>query len=243
MQDNKASDLEIFQLGGAQNGPLPTVLYFALSGHESLHLDPINQPVQFLKDYPVRIISFTLPKHGAGLTPDQAIAAWKEDLLNGIDPLDTFIPLCQRTIDTLYKSDAIDPTRFTVMGLSRGALAAVKLAALDERITHILGFAPLIDFSDLNEVNGLTPYTLFDSVDELVGRPLKFLIGNHDTRVGTDSAYTFIRQLTLSSIAAGIRSPDVELAVKLSIGYKGHGTAPGTFKEGALWLLKQFRLA
>lgn len=241
-EDSKENLLEIFSGGLDTEGPLPTVLYFALSGHESLHLDPINQPVQFLKEFPIRLLSFTLPKHGIGLAPDKAMEAWKEDLVQNIDPLDTFIPQCMATIDTLFAKNLVDPTRFALMGLSRGAMVAGKLAAHDPRLTHILGFAPLIDVATMLDLGERTPYSLFDSINQLVGRPLKFLIGNHDTRVCTDTTYTFIRQLTLASIAEGIRSPEVELAVKPSIGYKGHGTSPETFKEGADWLLKQFRL-
>lgn len=162
--------------------------------------------------------------------------AWKEDLLEGKDPLKDFLAESQKNISRLFEKGWIDPERCAVAGVSRGAFAAVKLAALDKRLTHILGWAPLIDFSKS------VPYTLFDHVESLVGRPLNFLVSNSDTRVGTDTVYQFIKQLTEASVEKGIRSPPVELTLKPPIGYKGHGTAPETFEEGVNWLLTQFKL-
>ena len=44
-----------------EEGPFPTLIYFALSAEDSLQCDPFNQPVQFLEGLPLRIFSITLP--------------------------------------------------------------------------------------------------------------------------------------------------------------------------------------
>ena len=46
-----------------EKGPLPTLIYFALSAEDSLQCDPFNRPVQFLEGLPLRIFSITLPGH------------------------------------------------------------------------------------------------------------------------------------------------------------------------------------
>lgn len=234
--------LEIFEANPSLKDikePLPTLFYFALSGHESLNLDPYNQIIKFLTGKKIRLYSFTLPHHGGSLTPNEAMKAWAEELDAGKDPMEKFLTQAQENISKLFEANLIDPKFCAVSGLSRGAYAAGRLAAIDSRVTHILGFAPLVRQTHPNDPTSFYPYPLFDYLDKLVGKPLKFLIGNHDTRVDTDTVYTFIKQLTLLSIEKGIRSPQVELSIKPSVGFKGHGSAPETFHEGAEWIINQ----
>lgn len=234
--------LTLFQAEPKSLETLPALFYFALSGEASLNLAPLNEPIILLSPKPIHLFSLSLPYHEKIRHPDEAIKAWREDLVQGTDPLIPFLEEAKRIVSALFDAGLIDPKRCAVAGLSRGAYAAARLFAEDRRFTHLLGWAPLIDFSLLSENHPPLPASLFENLDSFVGRPLKFLIGNHDTRVHTDTVYTFIRKLTEASIAQGIRSPDIELALKPSIGYKGHGTSPETFKEGTDWLLKQFNL-
>jgi esterase FrsA len=234
--------LTLFQAEPKSLETLPALFYFALSGEASLNLPPLNEPIVLLRRHPIHLFSVSLPYHDAIKNPDEAIKAWRETLIQGTDPLLPFIEEVKRILTAFFDAGLIDPKRCAVAGLSRGAYAASRLFAEDPRFTHLLGWAPLIDFSSLSEEAPPIPGSLFENLDSFVGRPLKFLIGNHDTRVHTDTVYTFIRKLTQASIAQGIRSPDIELALKPSIGYKGHGTSPETFKEGTDWLLKQFNL-
>jgi len=71
---------------------------------------------------------------------------------------------------------------------------------------------------------------------------LLYLIGNYDTRVGTEKCFQTIQELTEASIEAGIRTPPVELIIGPSIGHKGHGTPPERFKAGIDWLRRQWSL-
>ena len=48
---NGPNSISIYHVGPPlELGPLPTFFYFALSGEESLTLNPYNQPVSFLRN-------------------------------------------------------------------------------------------------------------------------------------------------------------------------------------------------
>lgn len=224
-------------------GPLPALFYFCTSGYDSLALDPFNQPVLYLLQYPVRVFSMTLPFHGPGFNHKTAVGRWAEALAQGQDPLSPFIEQVLQNIDYLQQQNAIASRSLAVAGLSRGGFVAAHLAARSPYIDTIAAFAPLTDLFYLDEfrsmrdnelVSNMNPASL---IDRLVGKTLRFYIGNRDTRVGTDACYAFIRQLVETSYANRLRSPLVELVISPSIGHQGHGTAKHTFHEGARWLL------
>lgn len=234
------TQLEIFHVGPPHKEPLPTLVYFALSGPDSLSLDPFNQPVEMLKSSEVRIFSFTLPGHGEGLKNNDAMKVWADRIKEGKNPLEDFVDEALKNIDFLFQEGYI--SKIAVGGLSRGAYAACLLAAKDPRISHILGFAPLIDLSQLDEMEGLPPVSIFSLAEPLSAKKIRFYIGNNDTRVGVKTAFKFVEELTQKALENKLRSPSIEMVIKPSIGYKGHGTAPETFKEGIDWLKKEWQI-
>lgn len=220
----------------------PAFIYFALTGENSLNLDPYNQPVQFLSDYPVNIYSWSLPGHGPDLDEKEAMKLWYEMWKKGEDPLASFLKDSIANLDRLISLDEFDAEKIAVGGLSRGGYASLRLAALDERLKTILGYAPLTSPSRLDEFGGETYAPIENEVDKLLRKNIWLSIGNADTRVGTEFAFQFVHKLALKNIEIGVRSPQVELHVKPSIGYRGHGTSPETFMQGVEWLVKQFKL-
>jgi esterase FrsA len=111
----------------------------------------------------------------------------------------------------------------------------------------VLGFAPLTQPQPLEELKlfqgiSFDHISLTSVADHLIHARLRFYIGNHDTRVGTDACYHFIHYLTEVAFNSGIRSPTVELILYPSIGYKGHGTPPVIFYEGADWIKGQIMI-
>lgn len=128
------------------------------------------------------------------------------------------------------------------MGLSRGGFIATHAAAAIAEIGYVIGFSPLTRLSEGKEFEK-NPITLSldleNLIPSLIGKPLKFYIGNHDTRVGTRFCFEFIQALTEASYQKNIRSPLVELTLFPSIGYQGHGTPPLIFHEGAHLLAKK----
>lgn len=220
----------------------PAFIYFALTGENSLNLDPYNQPVQFLQSYPINIYSWSLPGHGPELDEREAMKFWYEMWKKGNDPITPFLHESIMNIDHLISLGEFDPQKIAIGGLSRGGYASLRLAAIDDRLKTIVGYAPLTSPSRLDEFGGESYAPLENEVDQLVQKNIWLSIGNADTRVGTELAFQFVHKLALKNIEMGVRSPQVELHVKPSIGYRGHGTSPETFKQGIEWLVKQFKL-
>ncbi len=60
------------------DGIKPAFFYFALSGKQSLQLDPYNQPIQFLNKQNVRCFSWSLPFHNDEIELSSAMPLWIE---------------------------------------------------------------------------------------------------------------------------------------------------------------------
>ena len=237
-------DITLYHTGPAlDHGPLPTLFYFAISGPDSLILDPYNQPVQFLQGEMVRIFSMTLPAHEGNLAPSDAMGIWAEDFKkkNFLVP---FLESVQTAIDFAIRERFIDPKHMAVGGLSRGAFIAAHVAARDPRFRFFLGFAPLThlkkiqEFQNFPNVPWMEALDLIYLADLLADRHIRLYIGNHDTRVGTQECFDFAMALVKKK-----KQPisQVELIMTPSIGKMGHGTSPEIFKQGAQWILRSVK--
>ena len=196
----------------------------------------------------MRVFSFTIPGHGQGLDNTKAMAYWAKEMAKGYNLIYDFVEECSRYIDYLGEEGYLIPGLIGVAGLSRGGFIATHLAAVDSRIRFILGFAPLTRLDVMEEFNIIANETLVQSltlikmVEKIKDRQLRFYIGNRDTRVGTEYCYEFIKELTEIAYQHRIRSPAVEMIISPSIGYKGHGTSPEIFKDGAEWMVGKLSL-
>ncbi len=229
--------LTLYHTGPAlDHGPLPSLFYFALSGPDTLCLDPFNQPVQFLHGKMIRIFSLTLPGHENNLPATQAMSLWAEDFQKGQDFLSPFFDAIQQAIDFAVKERFADPNKLSAAGLSRGAFVAAHVAARDPRFRHLLGFAPLTRLSKIREFAHFdsplaNSFDLTELAPLLADRHVRLYIGNHDTRVGTRDCFDFAMSLVDHK-----KKAHVELNIYPSIGQMGHGTPPEIFKQGALWI-------
>ena len=220
-------------------GPLPTIFYFALSGPDSLGKDPFNQPVQFLANRSIRFFYRDLPAHKDNLSPHKALDIWAQDMAKGIDVLGTFFEHALFAVDYGIRHQLIDSNRLGIAGLSRGGFIASHLAAREPLFKTILQFAPLTSFTTSKDLQIVANHPLVQSLqlthltEQLANRNIRFYIGNKDTRVDTQSCFSFAMNL---SHASTLRSPQIELIMSPSIGQMGHGTAPETFRSGAEWL-------
>lgn len=229
-------------------GPLPALFYFSLSAEASLSTDPYNQLVTFCGPSDLRIFSCTLPYHtDKPESFETAINFWAQEFKMGQDIISTFVDDLNCGIESLIQEGFIDPTKIAVAGLSRGAFIATHLAARNSKIEKILGFAPLTKLSAIEEFKDIES-TLHHSLDlssissKLIGKHLRFYIGNRDTRVSTHACFEFIQELTEANYQNNNRSPQVELIISSSCGRYGHGTLPHIFRDGALWLNKELAL-
>ena len=240
-----APGVTLFHTGPSLDlGPLPAIFYFALSGEDSLTLDPYNQPVQSLSGEMVRVFSMTLPAHEGGLSPHDALRVWAEDISKGRDFLAPFLDQIQIAVDFALREKFIDEKKMGLMGLSRGGLVASFVAARDPRFRFLLGFAPLTKLSLAKEFQEIleAPYVQFYDAntlaEQLADRHVRLYIGNRDTRVSTRDCFDFSMNLVNAAHEARIRPAQIELIMTRSIGQMGHGTSPETFAQGAAWLME-----
>jgi dienelactone hydrolase len=229
----------------ASLGPLPALFYFALSGEESLCLDPYNQIAAFLSDAPLRIYSLTLPWHGKDYDHTKAMAHWAHEVELGSTFIREFVNESVATIHDLTEEGWIEPGKIAVSGLSRGGFIASHIAAANPKIGSLLAFAPLTQLSYAQHFETSEGLAFADAlnvhhlVDKLIHTHVRFYIGNRDLRVGTELSFQFIRDLAKTAYEHHIRSPQAELIISPSIGHKGHGTAPGVFLDGANWIKRR----
>lgn len=241
---NAAPNVTLYHTGPAlDHGPLPSLFYFSISGPDSLCLDPYNQPIQFLGGKMVRIFSLTLPGHEGNLLAKDAMKVWADDIQKGSNCLTEFLDQASQALEFAIKERFIDPNKLAVAGLSRGAFAAMHLAAREEKFRHILGFAPLTRLSKVKEFQNLQNNPIVNGLDlihlaeNLADRHISLFIGNEDTRVGTRECF----DLAEAFVAAKTKKPSqVALKIYPSIGNMGHGTPPEIFKEGVNWILSHF---
>lgn len=238
-----APGMEVYHQGPSLSaGALPTFIYFALSGEESLTLEPINRPAVNFKGENVRVISVTLPYHGDGFDPIHAMHAWAEEFEKSGEFMQAFLDKALKMIDLLLASGVVDESKLAVGGLSRGGFIACQVAAREPRIGSVVGFSPLTKFAwsesfkNLQNHDHSVPFDLINLTPQLMRHPIRFYIGNRDVRVGTRPAYEFIEALANYAYEHGIRSPSAELTLFPSIGHKGHGTPPDIFDLGTEWI-------
>ncbi len=236
-----APDVTLYHVGPPLDlGPLPTLFYFAISGPDSLTLDPFNQPVQFLQGKMIRVFSMTLPAHENDLPAKDAMRVWAEEMERGIDRVRPFLEDVQKGIDFAVREKFVTPEKMAISGLSRGAFIAAHVAAIDPRFRSIVGFAPLTalrmirEFRDMQENATANGLDLVHLASALSDRQIKLFIGNDDTRVGTRECFEFVMALTKEKKGKIVRA---ELEIYPSIGHMGHGTPPEIFKKGADWLV------
>lgn len=233
-------DLALYHVGPPlENGPLPSLFYFALSGPDSLTKDPFNQPVQHLsKNY--RCFSLTIPAHENERSPHTALASWGKDFAEGNNILEPFFNDALEAVQFVIDQKLTDPKKLAIAGLSRGGFLSSHIAARETGFGAILQFAPL---TLLSKHKDFTPSPLVDSLDvhylvpKLSDRKVRFYIGNKDTLVDTRACFEFAMQLSEN---CPHRSPQITFILSPSIGLHGHGTAPETFRSGAEWLIDFF---
>ncbi|MBX9923408.1 MAG: alpha/beta fold hydrolase [Rhabdochlamydiaceae bacterium] len=240
--------LPLFYVGPEidETSNLPCLIYLALSAKESLQVDPFCQVVTFLNSYPIRVFSVDLPFHGEGMPSSEGITRWAEALEKDEDLLTNFLDDLETSLRILFSQ--IKPSSIAITGLSRGGFLASHIAARIEEISSLITFAPLTDPSQCLELIPVQESPLLSKLElryltpRLASKKIRIYIGNRDQRVHTDSCYAWVRSLVEEAFSQKIRSPQIELFLKPSIGYLGHGTSKESFEEGALWILKQLGL-
>jgi esterase FrsA len=163
----------------------------------------------------------------------------------GIDRLSGWIDECLTAIEYAVHQRFADSDRIGTMGLSRGGLFALHVAARSSRVKAVSLFAPLLrlalssEFADLADHPFVQALDLAPHIPLLAAKPIRISIGNRDTRVSTRAACDFALCLSQAAHEGGIRTPPIELILTPSIGQHGHGTSLPAFQQGAAWLRDQ----
>lgn len=240
-----APDVTLYHTGPAlDHGPLPSLFYFAISGPDSLCLDPFNQPVQFLQGEMIRVFSMTLPGHENDLPAKEAMQIWADDMEKGQNRIGEFLENVQQALDFAVKEKFADPAKMAAAGLSRGAMIAAHVAAKDKRFRLLVGFAPLTQLRMIREFREIQNNPIANGLDlihlaeDLSDRHIKLYIGNEDTRVGTKECFEFAAAIVEKKKT---KPAQVELLIYPSVGHMGHGTPPEIFKQGVSWILSHLK--
>lgn len=247
MKQITVGDLELSYLGPKlSEGLLPAIFYFALSAHDTLLLDPYNQPISAIDLTKCRVFSCDLPHHEPPKSPYHAIGEWISEMQQGKKPLELFFDNVFFSINDLIEKKLVDPKQLGFMGLSRGAFVALHIASKFSENVSIVGFSPLLHLTEVKEAKE-SSFNL-DHLDatfikeKLFQHTIRLYIGNHDTRVGSKNCANFILDLADKAFLAGIKTPKIELKIFPSIGYMGHGTPKEIFEEGATYLVKSIQI-
>lgn len=241
---NVAPDITLYHSGPPLDlGPLPSFFYFALSGTESLLLEPFNQPIEFLHGQMIRVFSMTLPGHENNLPATKAIQVWADDYARKLDPINDFLDTFETALHFAIQQKFVDPEKMAVGGLSRGGFVALHAAAREERLKYVLAFAPVTELHKVHEFSSLQDDPAVRSLDltqvsqKLIHQNIRLYVSNHDTRVNTESCFQFAMSIVKNATAHQVRSPKVDLILYPPIGHQGHGTPPEIFKSGADWII------
>ena len=226
MKELQVHNTPIYYIGPELGIPCHNVLYFSLSGPDSLTRAPYCHPAQFLAQQGVRVFSLTLPQHEDDARPQHIAQLWSEHSGELQWFIEQLAPICE----TLQEEIQVPIRAF--VGLSRGALIACHLAARLKRPTYVVGFSPLLR---LNEDHPLNVHHL---LSQLCHTHVRCYIGHKDTMVGTDTALSFIHQLIDIQQEARTQAT-AQLVISPSVGRGGHGTLDPQFLEGITWLKRQ----
>ena len=197
----------------------PIVLYFSLSGENSLSLPPYCTPANLLSQKGCTVLSTTLPSHEDNARPREIKELWggqPEVLLE-------FFEALTDSIEELGKP-------LSVVGLSRGVFIGAHLAIRSNLVKSVLGFAPM------TYLIGEKSLDLIHYKESIAKKPIRFSIGHNDTLVNRERVSSLVDKMIEASEE---EFPDITLMIHPSVGIGGHGTRDQIFEEGVEWLMKR----
>jgi len=149
-------------------------------------------------------------------------------------------------VDQLITTGLTDPDKVAAGGTSRGGFLAIHFAAHDRRVGCVAEFAPvtelaaLLEFHDKPEHPLVRKLSLNNQVEKLAGRPVWFIIGDRDERVGTHHAMELATRVSAVAKERNVAS-NVELHVLSEP--RGHTTPQGCRLLAANWILRSLNPA
>ena len=221
--------------------PAPTLLVLSATIDESLGDSYYRQCGNSLAEAGYLCVSLDLPGHGTDQREGEPVglAAWRMRSDAEEDFVAPFTVQVRMVLTHLVDTGYTDPSRIAACGTSRGGFMALHCAAADPRIRATVAFAPVTALTVLREFHEATNtdyvkgLSLLARAEQFAGRSLWLVIGDRDTRVGTDDCITFARSVTAHSLAEN-KPADVTLIVQPEP--KGHTTPQGAPEKAAQWI-------
>lgn len=230
-------------LGEPGAKPKPLIVSLAMSGAETLQTDPYCASGRELVGKGWLAVSLDIPGHGSEARPGEppGIEAWRVRIEKNEAFVDELAKRVSAVLDTLIAEKVIDPNRIAIEGTSRGGFLAGHVAAREPRFKAVIMYAPVTDLQYIREFQpvkdhpGSKALSLVNYADKLADRKLWVIIGNDDTRVDTDSAIRFTREVCKMAKQRK-RAPSIELHVPAT---PGHSSDATMHHAAAMWLVKQ----
>jgi dienelactone hydrolase len=218
------------------------LLTFAMDWKTSLDVEPYNGTAQEFLKQGHRVLSFDLPNHGARIDRyGEGIRGMRNAFVAGHDPFAAFLQDASAVIDRCIAEGLVVPGRIMVCGTSRAGYLALRLLAADSRVAGAAAYAPVTDWRELTEFaadknrTDVAALALSNFADRFAGKPVFFMIGNHDTRVGTASCCRFYLEVAAANVRHGFDDAALNFQVQDT---PGHSSQNSWYKAGAAFLLR-----
>jgi dienelactone hydrolase len=215
------------------NEPAPTLLLFAMSGLDTLTVEPYCLVGKILHSQGWNVVSFDLPCHGADIRINEPaeLQGWAYRTAQNEDIVSAFILKVNDIVSYLVKNSIADLENIFTAGISRGGFMAFHAASGNLQIRAVAAFSPVTDLLALTEFAGqennplVKKMSLMNIVDKMVNRNAWVTIGNADFRVDTEKVIDFTATLSNNN--------NVDLHV---LPCSGHCSFPEWHHDAAIWL-------
>jgi len=239
--------VEFGSWGHLPTAPSPTLIVLASTIEGTLGDAYFRQCGNELSARGYLLVSIDLPCHGkqhrAG--EPQGLTGWRHRCERGDDFVAESNKRLAQVLDHLIAGGHTDASRVAVCGTSRGGYLALQFAAHDLRVKCVAAYAPVTELRALREFRGTEENELVQllavnqQAGKLAGRAVWIIIGDQDSRVGTDHSIDLARRITKASLAKGLVSR-VDLHVVAEP--RGHTTPAGAPEQSASWILRQIEI-
>jgi dienelactone hydrolase len=229
-----------------QTSPAPTLLIFA-HGIEEMQRQPIYTEVaSILAKRGWISVVIEPPCHGEDARPGEPaqLDGWRYRLENDVAFLSDFHKTASGILDMLIKDRVTDADRVAVCGTSRGGFLAYHFAAAEPRMKATAGISPVTNLMALREFTTTSRRENVDKLNvarlasKLAGRPVWLSIGNNDTRVSTDDAIAFTREVVHATARPDM--PNAIIPVELIVApTPGHSKVDRAHELLAEWLIER----
>jgi dienelactone hydrolase len=233
--------------GTLPTSPAPTLIVLASTLDGTLGDAYFRQCGNELSANGYLLVSIDLPCHGKQHRAGEpaGLNGWRHRCEKGDDFVAETNTRLAQVLDHLIADGHADAARVAVCGTSRGGYLALQFAAYDRRVKCVAAYAPVTELGALREFRGAEENKLVQSLaakqqaEKLAGRAVWIIIGDQDSRVGTDHSIDLARRITKASLAKGIASR-VDLHVVAEP--RGHTTPAGAPELSASWIRRQIKI-